>query len=77
IWDGTTVFNRNNPKAASGETVFFSSGQTIAQGESLKIQIEDFRNQPNGGSRVNMHNTDFTLELSDGSTLTVIVGSCP
>jgi hypothetical protein len=77
IWDGVTVVNKNNPKVGSGELAFFSSPRTINDGESLKIQIEDFRSQPSGGSRVNMQNTDFTVELSDNSTLTVSVGGCP
>jgi len=77
IWDGTTVVNQNNPKIGSGEMAVFSSSQTINDGQSLKIQIVEFRSQPTGGSRVNMQNTILTVLLSDGSTFDVTVGGCP
>jgi len=77
IWDGITVVNENNPKVGAGEMAVFSSPRTINDGESLKIQIEEFRSQPSGGSRVNMQNTVFTVVLSDGSTFDVTVGGCP
>lgn len=77
IWDGVTVVNENSPKVGSGELAVFSPPRTVSDGESLKIQIEEFRTQPTGGSRVNMQNTVFIVDLSDGSTLEVSVGSCP
>ena len=77
IWDGATVFDRNNPKAASGELVTFSGPQTISDGETVKIEFDNFRTFPSGGTHVNMDNINFTVEFSEGTTLTVITGDCP
>ncbi|MDD5426804.1 MAG: hypothetical protein PHN52_10025, partial [candidate division Zixibacteria bacterium] len=75
-WQGTTVFNRSNPKAASGELISFSP-QTISSGESVKIEFDDFRTFPNGGSPVNMNNTSFNIAFSDGSIIEAATGDCP
>ncbi|MBN1213518.1 MAG: prepilin-type N-terminal cleavage/methylation domain-containing protein [candidate division Zixibacteria bacterium] len=77
IWGGVFVFDRNNPKAASGEQVFFSSPQTISDGETVKIEFDNFRTFPNGGSQVDMDNTDFTVVFSDGTNLNVSTEDCP
>jgi len=77
IWDGAIVFNRNNPKAASGELVTFSGPQTINVSETIKIEFDNFRTFPNGGTQVNMDNINFSVEFSDGTTLNVITGDCP
>jgi len=76
-WSGATVFNQTNSKPGSGDVAVFTSTRTINDGESIKIQVEDFRNSSSGGSRRNMQNTTFTVEFSDGSTFDVTVGSCP
>jgi general secretion pathway protein G len=72
IWGSTTVFNNNNPRAASGQTVTFSAGQPIgAYGGVIRIQINEFRSTASGSSSlVNMSATPMTVEFSDGSTIT-------
>lgn len=77
IWDGSIVFDRNNPKAASGELVTFSGPQTISDGETIKIEFDNFRTFPSSGPSVNIDNIDFTVEFFDGTTLNVITGDCP
>jgi len=77
IWDGTTVVNRNSPRTASGETVTFSSLQTINDGQSIRVDIDFFKINPNGGSNVDMNNVDFTVIFSDGTTMLVTTGVCP
>ena len=77
IWDGTTVVSRNNPQVASGETVNFSSAQTINDGEILKITINSFRAFLTGGPSVNIDNSTFIVELSDGSVFNIVTGACP
>ena len=77
IWDGTTVFNVTHGKPGTGDIAAFSSTETIDDGESIRVQIEDFRSSSNGGSRRSMENTTFTVEFSDGSTFDVTVGACP
>jgi len=77
IWDGTTVVNRNNPKVASGETVAFSSTRTINDGESLRVDIDNFRANPVGGLNVDIDNVDFTVQFSDGTVISVSTGACP
>ena len=76
-WNGITVFNSNNPKAASGEVVTFSSPQTINSGETVRIQLETYQNQATGGAKVDMTGADFTIEFSDGSTFDFMPMDCP
>ncbi len=76
-WDGVTVFNRVNPKAGSGETITLTSPQTINDGASIRIDFDDFKNATNGGPNVDMNNTTFTVDFSDGSSVTVTTGACP
>lgn len=76
IWAGTTLFNSVSPKAGSGDITSFSSSQTIAAGDSVKIEIEGFKSAATGGSNVDLSNTSFTVLLSDGSNFDVTVGAC-
>lgn len=70
-WDNSTVFDNSSPRAASGQSVGFSSSKTLAPYTSgLKIKIEGFKSQATGGSNVNMEDKDITVEFSDGSTIT-------
>jgi len=71
-WGSTTVFNSSSPRAGSGETVTFSSGQTIGSyGQMITIQVNNFKSVPSGaGSNVDMSNTQITAVFSDGSTIT-------
>jgi hypothetical protein len=68
-WDGSNVFNSSNPRAASDDEVYFNNAKLLASGQSLQIQIRDFRSGVTGGSKVDMSGTDFTIEFSDGSTI--------
>ncbi len=75
-WESTMVFNSNNPRAASGDTITFGSSQVIADGNSSTIAIQNFKDTPSGsGTDVDMCNTDFTIEFSDGSTVSFNSGS--
>ncbi len=69
-WDGSNVFNSRNPRAGSGEIANFNNSKILASGATLQVRLRDFRLTPTGGSRVDMHGTDFTIEFSDGSSIT-------
>ncbi|MDH3890254.1 MAG: prepilin-type N-terminal cleavage/methylation domain-containing protein [candidate division Zixibacteria bacterium] len=75
-WNGTTVFDSNNPKAGSGELASFSVGQAVADGDSARVQIETFEANPVGGANVDMSNVSVTVLLSDGSTFAISFGAC-
>ncbi len=77
IWNGVTVFNSSNPKAASGQTITFTAAQTIADGQKIRVEFDFFKSKPTGGPNVDMDNLTFTVTLSDGSTMTVTTGNCP
>jgi len=69
-WDGSTKFDSSSPRAASGDTISFSSSGTIAVSDSKTIVIENYRDaQSGGGSDVDMSGTDMTVTFSDGSTI--------
>jgi prepilin-type N-terminal cleavage/methylation domain-containing protein len=73
-----TVFDQNNPRSGSGDVSTFSSTQTIANGSTVTIKVEKFRDDPTGNSnKTNMSSTTFTVLFSDGSTFDVTVGTCP
>lgn len=75
-WAGTTVRD-SNPSAGSGETSSFSSAQTINNGQQLMVTVEQFKPNAGGsGSPVDMTNTEFTVELSEGSTFTYTADLC-
>jgi prepilin-type N-terminal cleavage/methylation domain-containing protein len=68
-WDGTVVFDSNNPRAGSGQVVAFSSGRTLAAGQALEIRLGDFKASVTGGSNVQMNNVVFTSLFSNGQSL--------
>jgi len=71
-WDGTavTVFDRNNPRASSGETINFSTAQTLNPNQAVQIRIETFAPNINGsGTAVQFANDVITIQFSDGSTI--------
>ncbi|MBU1318420.1 MAG: prepilin-type N-terminal cleavage/methylation domain-containing protein [candidate division Zixibacteria bacterium] len=75
-WGGSTVFDSSSPRAASADTVTFSSPKTINVGATQTVQLQRFRDsQTGGGSWVNMANIDFTVEFSDGSVVTFNSGT--
>jgi hypothetical protein len=77
IWNGTVVFDSNNPKNGSGDVALFSSPQTINDGDSLRVDIDNFRSGPTGGPNVEVDNTTFTVTLSNGASFSVSTGACP
>jgi general secretion pathway protein G len=76
-WDGTIVFDANNPSPGSGDLATFTGVQTINDGESLRVDIDFFKTGPSGGPNIDVENTTFTVEFSDGSTFGVTTGACP
>lgn len=66
---GTIVFNSSNPKAASGQTVTFSSSQVVSPGQSVQIRLENFSSTINGGSTINFVDEVFTVTFSDGAMI--------
>ncbi len=73
LWGASTVFSYSGTRAASGQTVSFSSGQTLAAGGGqVTIRVNEFRINPSGGgaSPVDMSSKSITAEFSDGSTIT-------
>jgi prepilin-type N-terminal cleavage/methylation domain-containing protein len=77
VWDGTIVFNENNPKAGSGDVSPFTLPQTLAPGASIRMEFDGFKENPTGGSNVDTDERTFTVLLSDGSTFDVTTGDCP
>ena len=75
-YNGPFVFTQNNPMNGSGDLAAFSSSKTITPGETVTFKIENFENNPNGGSNVNMSNVDFIITFSDGSTINFNSGAC-
>jgi hypothetical protein len=75
-WNGINVRN-GNPALGNGDTVVFTSAQTINPGQSIPITVEQFHSNPSGGGApVDMTGTQFTAEFSDGSTITFTVATC-
>lgn len=75
-YNGPFVFDQGNPRNGSGDMAVFNSSRVISLGETVTLRIEGFENDPNGGSKVNMGSVDFTIVLSDGSTITFNSGPC-
>lgn len=75
-WDGVQV-RAGNPVLTSGSTATFSSAQTLGAGESVQLRIERFHQNSNGGGApVDMSGAEFTLEFSDGSSVTFTADLC-
>jgi hypothetical protein len=53
--------------------------QTITNGDTVSVSIEEFRDSASSGSadRVNMGSADFTIEFSDGSIIELTTPACP
>lgn len=75
-WDGSEIFDASGTRPGSGDAVVFGSPQVIANNSSVEVEIKEFRDSPSGGGDVDMDNTAFLLELSDGSSLELITGDC-
>lgn len=75
-WNGITV-RSGSPALGPGDTADFSSGQVISNGQSLKIEVEQFhRNSNGGGPPVDMTGVQFTVDFSDGSSITFTADYC-
>lgn len=71
IWAGTTVASQTNPRFASGQSVNFSSSQTISAGATVTIRLDNFKQCQSGNcSDQDMQNKTLTVIFSDGSTIT-------
>lgn len=77
VWDGTVVFDENNPKAGSGDVSPFTVPQTLAPGASICMEFDGFKENPTGGSNVDTDERTFSVLLSDGSTFDITTGDCP
>jgi prepilin-type N-terminal cleavage/methylation domain-containing protein len=71
-------FDSWNPRAASGDTITFSSPVTLSASQSEKVEVEPFVDKQNGMGNVDpvdMRNVDITVTFSDGSVVTFNTGS--
>ncbi len=75
-WDGSQV-RSGSPALGNGGTATFTGTQTINDGTSIKIRVEQFHSNSNGGGPpVDMSNTNFTVQFSDGSSFTFVADLC-
>ncbi len=76
--NGNQVVNANSPRPGSGTLSDFDSPETVNAGETVEVQITDFRSNTTngGGSKVDMSNVDLTVTFSDGSVMTFNTGAC-
>ena len=74
-WNGNQVVDAF-PRVASGQAANFSGSQTINNAQTLLIEIEAFKDNPASGGSVDMTNTVFTVEFSDGSTFSFTADYC-
>ena len=73
---GDEVYDSDDPRTASGETATFDHSKTIGAYGQRTIMIDEFRDSPYGGNRIDMSNIDITVTFSDGSVVTFNTGSC-
>jgi len=74
-WNGN-IIRDGNPGLGSGDPAAFAAAQMVFPGEKVLIQIETFGANPGGGSPVDMTGAAFTVEFSDGSTITFTADLC-
>ena len=75
--DGEIRFYAGNPANGSGDEAVFDDPQTINAGESIQLEIDNFRSQPTGGPQYDIDNRTFTVTLSDGTSFDVTTEDCP
>ncbi|HWR82579.1 MAG TPA: hypothetical protein VN285_04700 [Candidatus Deferrimicrobium sp.] len=76
LWGAITVRD-GNPALTSGSTANFTSTQILNPGQSIQILIDGFHADPGGGGPpVDMSNTTFTVQFSDGSTFSFTADLC-
>lgn len=75
-WDGSAAYN--GATIGSGDMAGFSTTRTVAPGAAVPVVIDEFREHFGaGGPKVDVTGTTFTVELSDGTTFTIIADNCP
>lgn len=75
-WNNGTVWNNENPRNGSGNPAPLNSPRTLLAGQTATIDVQGFRDQPISGDEINMRNTTFTINFSDGSSIVVAMGNC-
>jgi hypothetical protein len=67
-WAGTTIWS-NSTHNGSGDLASFSD-RTVNPGQTITIQIEDFRRYQNGsGSRIDVDGISFSITFSNGNII--------
>ena len=75
-WNGIIV-RGGNPALGSGDPAVFTSVQVIDPGQSVKIDMEAFHADPDGGGQpVDMTGTALSIDFSDGSTINLTADFC-
>lgn len=75
-WGGPIVYDQQNPQTGSGTSANFTGTQSIGAGATITIRLDKFEDDPNGGNKVDMSNTDMTVQFSDGSSISFNSGAC-
>jgi len=74
-WNGSSVYSGG--AVASGAPTVLGSPQTIPDGAVADIDLDEFRAFSNGGGpKVDMTGVEFTIEFSDGSSITLTADYC-
>lgn len=77
-WDSSNLYNSNNPRISSGDICTFSSSIDVAAGDTVLVEIQEFCSNSSGGcgTKVDVSNVVFQIELSDGSVLNFTTEDC-
>ncbi len=75
-FNNKTVFNSSSPRAAAGDTLSFSSGQTMNPFTRRTVRLQRFRDAQSGSAaNVDMSAIEVTLTFDDGSVITFNSGT--
>jgi hypothetical protein len=75
-WSGATV-RSGNPALGSGDEANFTGPRVVANGESVQIVAEQFHSNPSGGGPpVDMTGAEFTVDFSNGTSITFTADEC-
>ncbi|MFH1686933.1 MAG: prepilin-type N-terminal cleavage/methylation domain-containing protein [bacterium] len=77
-WDGSNLYNSNNPRIGSGQVCTFGSSTDVAAGDTVLVEIQEFCSNSSGscGSKIDMSDVDIQIDLPDGSSFTFSTGVC-
>jgi prepilin-type N-terminal cleavage/methylation domain-containing protein len=75
LWGGASV-RFGNPPLGSGDPAVFTGVRTINGEETVQVRIQTFRQNPGGGPPVDVTGTDFTIDFSDGSSISFRADLC-